>query len=211
MTAPMAGWSLTSRGTLVIRGIEAAADAIHVTRTGEKIRFVANSTFGFVAGESFSASRVKRVLVETYGGNDRVHIDPRLERRVTVSGGPGDDRIDGNPGATLLGGGGNDRLYVVPRAGIYFPATEPPYPIYDAPGLMVGGTGDDMMIGGSLDTVVGGQGDDSAILRLVDPDTLDLPADPPAFARAEGDDRATGIETFELIKSKRAYAHDLIR
>ena len=59
---PMASWSLTGRGTLVIRGVEleGVADAIAVARAGDKIRFHANSSFGFVAGASFSNGTTAR-------------------------------------------------------------------------------------------------------------------------------------------------------
>ena len=60
------------------------------------------------------ASKVKRVLVEAGGGDDRVFIDDELAKRVTVYGGGGSDNLEGNHGATLVGGGGNDRLSVPP-------------------------------------------------------------------------------------------------
>ena len=202
---PMATWALTSRGTLVIHGVqlEGVADAISVTRTGDKFRFDANSSHGFVAGERFSASRVKRVLVETYSGNDRVHIDPALGKGVTVYAGAGNDRVDANPGATVIGGGGNDRLYLAPPFVLtHSDAAAPETNVtaeFKGPGLLSGGAGNDTLIAGGADTVVGGLGDDLAILNVVgknDPATI---ADKPQFARDAWDDRATGIETFDVI------------
>ena len=209
-TLPIATWALTSRGTLVIRGVEleGVADAIAVTRAGDKIRFHANSSRGLATGERFSASRVKRVLVETYSGSDRVYIDPQLGRAVTVFGGAGNDRIDGNPGATLIGGGGNDRLYVAARPIFDVIGSEdgggfttlPPASLEgrQGPALLSGGAGNDTLVATATDSVVGGLGDDRAIqtspVRFVT-----KPADPAAFAREQWGDRATGIEDFDLI------------
>jgi len=85
LTIPHVEWSLTSRGTLVISGSGFTSDAIHVTRAkGDKIRFVARTDGGMEVGSRFTASRVKRVLVDAGYGNDRVAIDPTLGKRVTV-------------------------------------------------------------------------------------------------------------------------------
>lgn len=207
LTIPHVEWSLTSRGTLVISGSGLTSDAIHVTRAkGDKIRFVARTEGGMEVGSRFSASRVKRVLVDAGYGNDRVAIDPTLGKRVTVLAGAGNDHVHANPGATVIGGGGNDRLQIHPPVQVFafMPVGETPrIEVFDEPGLLSGGAGNDTLVAGANDTVVGGVGDDRAVLHLVDLSvSADRITDKPQFARDAWDERATGIETFDVLDQR---------
>jgi len=151
------------------------------------------------------ASKVKRVLVEAGGGDDRVFIDDELAKRVTVYGGGGSDNLEGNHGATLVGGGGNDRLSVPPfdiagwaKSGIFVDSTvvSPP------PALLLGGDGNDVLVASALESVVGGRGDDTAVeIYDIAPkaiEQLDAEAD-------FGPQQASGIETFDVLVLKQVF------
>jgi Ca2+-binding RTX toxin-like protein len=88
------------------------------------------------------------------GGDDRVEVNANVRIPVTLSGGPGNDRLTGGAGNDrLLGGSGFDRLLGGPGDD----------QISGGPGpdVLNGELGDDTISGeGGEDTVIGGPGDD---------------------------------------------------
>lgn len=125
---------------LVIRGTS-AANEIRVTREGSAILYT-------VDGQSFlrAASTVSRIRVLAGGGDDVVSIDVDLPAVIlagagddVVTGGGGEDHLDGGAGDDVLfGGGGNDRLF--------------------------GRAGDDDLDGGrGKNVLLGGKGNDDAL------------------------------------------------
>jgi hypothetical protein len=201
---------ITKRGTLVLKGT-GEDDVISVSRQGNGIVMRRNGT-GLSLG--IDATRVKRVLVEADGGDDRVFIDPNINTRVTVVGGSGNDTIDGSMGDTLIGGSGDDRLQLLGSASPDFGVrtagattavtTIQPFFTYSynfvigEPGFISGGTGNDTIVASSNDSVVGGLGNDRIFVR---PPTLmaEQLADRAGTARTLLGDRASGIENFDLL------------
>ncbi len=60
----------------------------------------------------FDASTVRRIVVLTKAGDDRITIDPEITIPVAVRAGAGDDLIRGGSGRDrLYGGSGDDRIY----------------------------------------------------------------------------------------------------
>jgi Ca2+-binding RTX toxin-like protein len=120
--------------------------------------------------------QVSSVLVSLGGGDDQIAIERSLPQAVavTIDGGPGSDWLRGGPGADTIyagddedpdrieGGGGNDALFGVnilhPRHG-------------SGAATMVGGAGDDLLVGGQPcegDLFSGGPGaNDSASFARV--------------------------------------------
>jgi Ca2+-binding RTX toxin-like protein len=199
LTLVAADADVTSKGTLVIKGGE-NADGISVVRDGNLIKYtVATAGGGNAVTSIVSASKVKRVLVEAGGGNDRVFVDDELAKPCTVAGGGGNDVIEGNRGATLIGGAGNDRLSVPPVDAtltvIEAQALQNTWTVISPrPSLLSGGAGNDVLVATAADVVVGGRGNDTAVLVMrgrPGPDAID-----PA---AEFGANASGIETFDAL------------
>jgi Ca2+-binding RTX toxin-like protein len=171
---------VTRTGTLVLKGT-AGADHLSVIRDGNKIKVTRTPVGANTVTLVLDAAKVKRVWVEALGGDDCVFVDNELAKPCTVLGGGGDDRVDGNDGATLLGGAGNDKLSVPPGG--------------DRAAYLSGGAGDDTLVANAAtDTVVGGRGADDVVALLTATATPGehLSADP---ASTFGD-RASGIERF---------------
>lgn len=148
---------VTSKGTLVIKGSDAAETITVERRDG---RYHVGKGGGLAV--SFDGNAVRRVLIEANGGDDRVGIATSLDRTpVTIAGGAGDDTISGSLGDTLIGGGGNDVLSVPTLLGYELDevAVAPP-------ALLSGGADDDTLVAGGFDSVVGGTGEDLAIFRI---------------------------------------------
>jgi uncharacterized protein YkwD len=96
VTPTLTGNILTVMGT-------AAADSIAVTQTGTTIQ---------VAGRSFAAASVARIVILGESGNDTINVSTAITKPTTIYGGFGDDTIYGGSGADeIYGGSGNDRLY----------------------------------------------------------------------------------------------------
>jgi len=106
----------------------------------------------------------------------------------------------------VIGGGGNDRLQIHPPVQFVVPTLPGETPRIDelnAPGLLSGGAGNDVLVAGETDTIVGGAGDDRAVLHLVDPSEVAEPIpDKPQFARDVWNDRASGIEMFDVLDQR---------
>lgn len=215
------GGSLTRTGTLVVKGT-AEGESIAVTRDGDFVRV--QRRFGSnVFGTSQHAGKVKRILVEAGGGDDRVHIARDVLERVTVVGGAGDDRIDGNNGSTLIGGGGNDRLFVPDFVSFTVDAADPESPaaveaglatrisMSAGPSFLSGGDGDDVLIARAADHLTGGRGNDMAYQHIAYLQGTAAPAAPsPEQARANFGERAVGIESFGGIGEAVAGVTELI-
>ncbi len=156
--------TITSRGTLVITGTS-SDDVIAVTRKGHHLGVsVLNDVWPFALG--YSTTEVKRVLIETGDGNDRVFVAGDIHLHCTLSGGAGNDILYGSTGDTLLGSSGDDKLFLHrppdPTATgdqvvVFDPAPE-------GAALLVGGTGNDTLIASGGDSVIGGKGNDLAAM-----------------------------------------------
>jgi hypothetical protein len=203
---PAGDWNITRRGTLVVRGHD-QADTISVSRADGKI--VISQTDGpgpaFVNG--VAELRVKRVLIEAGGGDDRIHVAVDLLKRVTVAGGAGDDVIDGNAGSLLVGGSGNDRLFVPAHPVFSVDTTDPNSPASREASLntrlgffgsatLLGGDGNDLLMAEKNEFVVGGRGRDAAVEHiryLVTPATM-------PDAESDFGDHASGVEAFGVFQ-----------
>jgi Ca2+-binding RTX toxin-like protein len=173
------GSTITRTGTLVVKGT-AEADRLSVIRDGNKFKVTHSQPGANIVTVVIDAARVKRVWVEALGGDDRVFIDNELANPCTVFGGSGDDVIDGNNGATLLGGAGDDKLSVS-RDG-------------DRPAYLSGGDGNDTLVANAAtDTVAGGRGNVVATGAFA----LVVTNQPPTTTATDVfGGRASGIEQF---------------
>jgi Ca2+-binding RTX toxin-like protein len=194
---------LTHAGTLAIKGTD-GADSLSVIRKGKFINYQTNNG-GNIANFFTEASKVKRVLVEAGSGDDRVFVDPNLLKACTVVGGNGNDRIDGNLGATLIGGMGNDRLFAHPPGVLHVQSLHGEFVSVGTTGtvgnaVLSGGAGNDTLIGNEGDDFVGGTGVDRAVLYLPDSDPKIAGSDGSVGGRTLSDvfTDATGLEILSL-------------
>jgi Ca2+-binding RTX toxin-like protein len=204
------GWGgsaqLTSRGTLVVHG-SGAGDEIAVA-LAKGLVIVRGQTIGTTADAAvfrgaFSASAVKRVLVECNGGNDRAGVAADIGRRCTLVGGGGHDRLSGSQGDVLIGGAGDDKLAI---------SRDRPIGMGDivvfrdddqGNAILSGGDGNDTLVASISDTVVGGRGDDTAVVhRYLSSTALSEAIEPVSFARDAFGERAVGIEHFDTFTDR---------
>ena len=192
---------ISHTGTLLVAGDADLGDRITINQKAGTI-IVQTGAGKFT--ETFPAAAVKRILVETFGGDDNIRVQQEVKERVTLAGGAGNDWLNGTFGSTLIGGAGNDQLFVPPRTA-YDVESKALVAREDAPdvaALLSGGLGDDSLFADRGDTVVGGRGNDNAGMTT----TVILPPDqegPITFgsdvafkSRDEFGDRASGIEFF---------------
>ncbi len=140
-----AGTSTISKtGTLLVQGTS-DDDTLAILQDGNKIKYetTLNGHHAFVV---VSASAVKRIYVNAGGGDDKIFLDPALQKRATVIGGSGNDHLEGAYGSTLIGGSGNDHL-----EGAYG-------------STLIGGSGNDHLEGAYGSTLIGGSGNDHLTL-----------------------------------------------
>jgi hypothetical protein len=135
-----------------------------------------------------------------------VRIADDLLKRAMVEGGAGHDRIDGNAGSVLIGGGGNDRLFVPDPAPFYVDEVDSTDPDMNdeasisnwngaaGPALLSGGAGDDVLVAAGRDSVVGGRGEDIAFEHILL--RYDRQLDPLPDPRESFEERAVGVEDF---------------
>jgi Ca2+-binding RTX toxin-like protein len=126
--------SITRRGTLVVNG-SSGNDTIVIDRASDgRLRATVNGV-----AKLFALSRVKRLQINGFEGNDAITVRSGVPRAATIDAGAGNDTVNGGDGADLLlGGGGNDRLF--------------------------GNAGDDTLVGGAgTDLLDGGTGDNELI------------------------------------------------
>jgi probable HAF family extracellular repeat protein len=104
---------LSAKGSLSVYATH-GDDSVSLANKGKKVRVTVNDLT-----QSFTRSKVKRILVVSYDGNDRISIGPKLgdssidagEGDDVVTGGDGDDSLHGGPGRDkLTGGKGNDSI-----------------------------------------------------------------------------------------------------
>lgn len=172
--------TVTSRGTMVVK-CTAAHDVVSIRREGNSYAVDALSSDRILR----STNGVKRILVESGAGNDRVGIDASVAVPVTVAGGGGNDKLTATPGDVLIGGAGNDVLFIaVPRfetLDVRELAGGDKTITYHSTGIglsvLSGGAGDDLLVSWAQDSFIGGKGNDTA--RLFDPNT-------PVFTDAGG-------------------------
>jgi Ca2+-binding RTX toxin-like protein len=153
----MAG--VTHTGTLVVEGTQ-GGDEINISRSSGTItvKLAKNDP----APQRFSVAAVKRILVLSIGGNDKVAIEHDIVEHATIVGGAGNDELVGNYGATLIGGSGTD---YVPTRTQYDVQEDEVSAVPGAPAvaaLLSGGIGDDNLVGDQDDMFVGGKGFDRA-------------------------------------------------
>jgi Ca2+-binding RTX toxin-like protein len=195
--------SLTSRGTLVIHGT-GDADVIAVSlRRGSVIVSRLPAGAGVSVYQIFAAAKVKRVLIEAGGGDDRAGVAADIGRRCTLVGGSGDDQLSGSQGDVLIGGTGDDKLAISRDR----PVGQGDIVIFrdDDQGnaLLSGGDGNDTLAASINDTVVGGRGDDTAVFhRYLSSMALTVDIDPALFARDAFGERAIGIEHFDTFTDR---------
>src|SRR5262245_7891953 len=121
--------TLSPKGSLSVFATD-GADAVSITNKSKKIRISVNDLT-----QTFTRSKVKRIYVTGYDGDDRITIGSNVPAAV-IEAGEGDDTISGGDGAdTVNGGPGED--------------------------VITGGRGDDSLIGSDgADTLDGGAGRD---------------------------------------------------
>jgi len=103
--------------------------------------------------KSFAPSRVKRIALFTYGGDDTITIHPGVKGSY-VDAGEGSDTINGGTGDdALLGGGGKDKVYGFDGNDTLLGGASNDY--------LLGGAGKDDLFGqGGIDTLSGAGGND---------------------------------------------------
>ena len=141
--------TLNSKGSLTVIGT-VRDEQISVTQRTRDGRIVAR--IGDLA-RSFTAAKVRRVVVMAAGGNDLVAIGSTIAGAY-VDAGDGDDTVNGSAGDdVLIGGAGKDRLFG-----------------NDGNDTLLGGGGNDYLLGGAgkddlfgnggVDTLSGAGGND---------------------------------------------------
>lgn len=96
---------VSATGTLNITGT-GGDDDISVAIKGSKYRVSVDDLV-----INFVASRVKRLTINSYGGDDLIAINSNISRTAIVDASEGNDTVYGGSGAdVLLGGNGNDVL-----------------------------------------------------------------------------------------------------
>jgi hypothetical protein len=101
--------TLNRHGTVRVTG-DGGADAIAVRMRHRGNRIVVSVNDKTV--RSFPPSRVKRIQIWGYGGNDSLTIAPDLAWGAYVDAGDGNDSVNGGEGNDyFVGGNGNDSLF----------------------------------------------------------------------------------------------------
>ncbi len=162
--------SFNTKGTLLLRGTN-SSDTMDLHIRERDGRLIA--TVGDVV-QSFNPSKVKRIGIYGYAGNDRVTVESGVRAifadggagKDTILGGDGDDTLYGNTGDDHIeGGAGNDNIaagagndYALGGLGDDFLAGN------SGNDALSGAGGNDQLFGGpgSADTILGGTGRDSA-------------------------------------------------
>lgn len=202
---------VTARGTLVVRGT-IYDDVIGVERTGEGRIVVSGRTLEQNVSFAFDASRVKRVLIASSDGDDRVGVARDIDLRCTLAGGGGNDILGGSAGDTIIGGAGNDRLVAQPIAPRVRGEVVTPIFAREGHAVLTGGAGNDVLVAAEIDTVSGGAGEDAVTLHSFRSDVgLQVAFDPEDYARDHFGPRASGIERFgthvEVLRNDFFVAH----
>jgi Ca2+-binding RTX toxin-like protein len=161
---------LSAKGTLLLRGTN-ASDAIDLRIRKSDGRLVARVGD---AVQSFDFSKVKRINISGYGGNDLITVAPGIPAifadagagNDTILGGDGNDTLLGNTGADHIdGGAGDDNIsagsgndYVLGGTGNDTLAGN------DGIDTLSGAAGNDQLFGGAkiADIITGGSGKDTA-------------------------------------------------
>ena len=140
---------LNQRGSLIVNTDE-GGEHVSLYIRGKDGRLVVR--VGDFA-RSFARSRVKRIALFTYGGNDTITIHPGVKGSY-VDAGEGEDTINGGQGDdALLGGGGKDRLFGFDGNDRLLGGASNDY--------LLGGAGKDDLFGqGGIDTLSGAGGND---------------------------------------------------
>jgi Ca2+-binding RTX toxin-like protein len=162
---------LSAKGTLLIRGSNAGDPIDLKIRKGRLVARVGDVV------QTFKASKVKRIVVYGYGGNDTITVGSKIRGifadggadKDTILGGDGDDTLFGNTGADHIeGGAGNDNIaagagndYVLGGLGDDFLAGN------SGNDALSGAGGNDQLFGGAggpgnADIIRGGTGKDTA-------------------------------------------------
>ncbi len=147
-------------GTLTVIGT-GKSDSITVHESGSNV--VISS--GPRDRETFTAAKVKKIVVDAEGGNDHVIVGlDTISPSTTVLGGSGNDKLEGGDEVDFVnGGGGNDSL----SAG-------------GGDDILIGGAGDDTLRGGAGADSMHGNGGTNRALTEGDDIVLDSAIDDPA-------------------------------
>lgn len=143
--------SVVRNGQLFVRGTS-GIDIIELTLNGANV--VVNTSHGGTAA-SFVAADLRRIIVKTGAGDDKVTVSSNMTLRTTLVGGKGADEMQGGAGNDIVVGNQGDD-HVMGMSG---------------DDRLKGGRGDDMLEGGTGndmirskkgdDTALGGEGDDT--------------------------------------------------
>jgi Ca2+-binding RTX toxin-like protein len=95
-------------GLLTVNGLPgAAADLIQVSQTPSAIIVRHSNHAGEI--QSFPVTRVRRLLINGFAGNDLLRLDANVTKPATINGHDGNDAMFGGAaGDRLLGGNGDD-------------------------------------------------------------------------------------------------------
>ncbi len=142
---------LSAKGTLSLRGTN-ASETIDLRIRGKDGRLIARVGDAI---QSFNPSKVKRISIYGFGGNDSITVGSNI-RGIFADGGAGNDTILGGDGDdSVFAGGGKD--YVLGGLGDDTLAGN------GGNDTLSGAAGDDQLFGGpDADTITGGKGEDSA-------------------------------------------------
>jgi Ca2+-binding RTX toxin-like protein len=126
-------------GALVVLGDASQDDTITVSRDGDNVIVDHDDA----AQQSFNVNLFNVISIRGNTGNDTLTVDGSIDVPTQILGQGGNDVIDGGPDRMLLNGGsGNDEIR--------------------GDGVLIGGSGDDTILGGrKRDFLYGGSGDDS--------------------------------------------------
>ena len=162
--------SLSAKGTLLLAGTS-GDDQISIRRRKSDGRLVAQ--IGDLV-QSFSATRVKRISVYGYGGDDTITVGSSVrgifadggDGKDTLTGGDGADTLNGGLGADkIFGGAGDDSLNGGGRNDSLFgDIGNDTLAGNGGQDTLSGAAGNDLLLGGpgSADLIQGGSGKDSA-------------------------------------------------
>jgi uncharacterized delta-60 repeat protein len=140
---------INRRGSLIVDSRDIAEEVSLYIRGRDGRLIVRVGDFA----KSFAPSRVKRIAIFTYGGDDTITIHDGV-KGAYVDAGEGEDTINGGRGDdALLGGGGKDKVYGFDGNDTLLGGASNDY--------LLGGAGKDDLFGqGGIDTLSGAGGND---------------------------------------------------
>lgn len=220
-------FEVTSRGTLVVHGTDAAEQiTVQLVRDdasrGFRVIVQADGSFN-VERHEFSGkfSHIKRIRVEAGGGDDRLNVGggSQMTRPVTLLGEAGNDQIDFSSNGPVMadGGDGLDQISDVPYINVAARRNSEVLDAFFADAVensvntLLGGNGDDTLSGDANDVIDGGTGTDQGVIAfssrngaISNDRSLGLATD--YYARLG----ATGLDEFRALDITDAFQSELI-